>query len=272
MSEYNYLGSISSTTPVDDEIAKEFDILNDEIVKYTEGRGEIVYSVMFDEDKRNWFNSGEFGEGYFIDFLSHVKNEKYKDIELTNRLACVSYSNMTFPVLCHSPLAELNLQSYRKCENQGELRIFIQSIVNTKAFKNILFRAKKGSLMQNNNYVIDFFFEVGFFVLFAAEYQENEAKWFGYISIGNEDSRFSPIVLTDTAETVDELKKALIIKCQNDAHYPISLSNSISLNRINPRILFRLYDKACLDIEIAKKCKIAQTMLDRIIPGGPTIR
>ena len=272
MSEYNYLGNINATTPVDDEVAKEFDILNDEIVKYTGGRGEIVYSTMLSEEKRIWFNSDQLEEGYFIDFLSHVKNEKLKDMELTNRLACVSYSNMSFPVLCNSPLAELNLQECKRCETQSELRNFIQGIVNTKAFRNILIRAKKGSFMQNNNYVIDFFFEAGIFILFAAEYQETGANWFGYISMGNESVTMQPIVLTSNAESVVELKRALVEKCQEIAGYSISLNNSISLNRVNPRILFRLYDKACLVPEISINCRLVQTMLDRIVPGGPTLR
>ena len=53
MSEYNYLQNIDDEREfINDDVAAEFDVLNDDIIKFTEGRGEIVYTVMLEDEKR----------------------------------------------------------------------------------------------------------------------------------------------------------------------------------------------------------------------------
>ena len=271
MSEYNYLKNVTDNRDsIEDEVANEFDILNDEITKFTEGRGEIVYSLMFDDEKKIWFGDAAMDECFFIDFLSHLKNEDLENFELKNRLACISY-NTTYPVLFHSPLAEMKFNSFIICKNTLELRERIKMIVQTQSFKNSLFRAKKGSLMQKESsvYKISFFQINQQTILFAAEYNETSHQWFGYFSIGSIDEEAQ--IYTDQADNLDELKNNLNEKLKQEKNIDLSSTPQIpSVAKIQPRLLFKLFNKSCENIEIARNCKIVQTKLDQIVPGGPT--
>ena len=271
MSDYNYLENITrEPESIDDDIAKEFDILNDEIIKFTEGRGEIVYSVMENEEKRTWFGDAAMEECFFIDFISHLKNENLENIELKNRLACVSY-NTTYPVLFNTPLAEINAPSVITCRDVAELRECISKIVNTNSFKHSLFRAKKGGFTQQQNdvYRIQFFKYEQYTILFAAEKQATTQQWFGYVSVGTLNTE--AYVSTEQANDIESLKIRLINKYRED--YSLQLSFDIPIlpfSKIPPRLLFKLYNKSCENTEIARKCRIVQTKLDQIVPGGPT--
>lgn len=271
MSDYNYLENITKEPEsIDDEIAKEFDILNNEIIKFTEGRGEIVYTVMEKEEIKAWFGDAAMEGCFFVDFISHLKNENFEDIELKNRLACVSY-NTTYPVLLNSPLTGINTPSAITCQNAAELRGYISQIVNTNSFKKSLFRAQKGGFAQQQNdvYKIQFFQHEQYTILFAAERQDTPPQWFGYVSVGTLNTEAH--VSTDQANDIESLKNQLINK-YNEEH-TLQLSFDIPIfrfNKIPPRLLFKLYNKSCENTEIARKCRIVQTKLDQIVPGSST--
>lgn len=272
MSEYNYLENITDNrNTIEDEVANEFDILNDQIIKFTEGRGEIVYSLMFDDEKKIWFGDEAMDECFFIDFLSHLKNEDLENFELKNRLACVSY-NTTYPVLFHSPLAEMKSNSFIICQNKSDLRERIKMIVQTQSFKNSLFRAKKGSLMQKESsvYKISFFQINQQTILFAAEYNETSHQWFGYFSIGS--TKDDAQIYTDQANNLNDLENNLKEKLKFEKNIDISSITPIpSVRTIPSRLLFKLFNKSCENIDIARNCKIVQTKLDQIVPDGTTI-
>lgn len=271
MSDYNYLENITNEQEsINDDIAKEFDILNNEIIKFTEGRGEIVYTVMGKEEIRTWFGDDAMDCCFFVDFISHLKNEFFEKFEQKNRLACVSY-NTTYPVLFNSPLAEMRIASTITCQNVDELRNCISNIVHTSSFKNSLFRAKKGGYTQQQNdvYKIQFFRHESYTILFAAEKQNQTLQWFGYISVGslNEEAK----VVTAQADDIDSLKSSLVNNYNENYHILLSLEIPIfPINKISPRLLFKLYNKSCENIDIARHCRIVQTKLDQIVPGGPT--
>ena len=268
MSEYNYLQNIDDEREfINDDVAAEFDVLNDDIIKFTEGRGEIVYTVMLEDEKRIWFDNRVMEECFFVDFLSHLKNENSEKIELKNRLACVSY-NTTYPVMFHSPLAEMGLSSYKICENANELKASLIELVNTRSFRNTLMRARKGTLMpiENDIYRIQFFQFDQYTILFSAERQEVSSQWFGYISVGTLQEEAKVII--DQGENVNQLKQNLITRYNEEYHVRLCLENPV--NKISSRLLFKLFNKSCENTQIARNCRIVQTKLDQMVPSGPT--
>lgn len=123
-----------------DPIAKEFDLLDNEVSAFTEHRASIKFVTMNDDEAKVYFEHPDV-ENYWVDLKYTLKEGNVEHL-YRNRFAYISY-NSSFPVQIGSPLLED--AGVQKIEDRESLQNIIKKVVAEKSFERSLLKAKKGT-------------------------------------------------------------------------------------------------------------------------------
>lgn len=124
----------------EDPIAKEFDILNNEVNVFTDGKALVKFVSMSAKESRVFFENPDV-ENYWVDLKYSLQGED-GERHFRNRFAYISY-NGSFPVKFGSPLLEE--QQVQIINDLPTLQSVLKRVVAEQSFVRSLLKAKRGT-------------------------------------------------------------------------------------------------------------------------------
>jgi hypothetical protein len=136
--------SINIEEKKEDVVEKQFDKLNEAVVRVTAAKASVVFSYMTPEEADDEFGDKKQEEFYYVDLKYSLKNASGREITYRNRFACITYCE-TIPVYIKDlkPVQESD-ETEKLCQTEQELHDFLMKIIDRESFKRPLRRAKYG--------------------------------------------------------------------------------------------------------------------------------